>query len=75
MFATKTLIISGGNNATYDFSDFKTFKEFFRDLYCKKMTMNDAEMKQNELILDALNNYFAIYWYLAIYSKIYWSKG
>ena len=25
-----------GNNADYDFSDYKTFKELFRDLYYKK---------------------------------------
>ena len=38
---------------------YKAFKELFRDLYYKKMTINDAEMKQNEFnsILDALNNY------------------
>ena len=62
MFATKKLKISGGNNVTYDFSDFKAFNELFRDLYHKKMTIIDAKMKQNEsnLILDALNNYFPI---------------
>ena len=43
----------------YDFSDFKTFNELFRGLYYKNITINDAEMKQNEfnLILDTLNNY------------------
>ena len=58
----KKLKISGGNNVTYDFSDFKAFNELFRDLYYKKMTIIDAKMKQNEfnLILDALNNYFPI---------------
>ena len=55
----RKLIIRGGNNFTYNFSYYKAFKELFRDLYYKKMTINDAEMKQNEFnsILDALNNY------------------
>ena len=55
----RKLIIRDGNNITYDFSNFKTFKELFRDLYYKKITINDAEMRQNEfnLKVDALNNY------------------
>ena len=55
----RKLIIRGGNNFTYNFSYYKAFKELFRELYYKKMTINDAEMKQNEFnsILDALNNY------------------
>ena len=32
----RKLIIRGGNNVTYDFSNYKTFKELFRDLYYKK---------------------------------------
>ena len=44
----KKLIIRGGNNIMYDFSDYKTFKELFRNLYYKKMSINDAEMEQNE---------------------------
>ena len=42
----RKLIIRGGNNVTYDFSDFKTFDELFRDLYYEKMTINDAEIRQ-----------------------------
>ena len=55
----RKLIIRGGNNVTYDFSNYKTFKELYRDLYYKKMTINDAEMKQNEFssIVNTLNNY------------------
>ena len=51
--------IIGGNNVTYDFSDFKTFDNLSRDLYFKKMTMDDAEMKQDEFDakLNALSNY------------------
>ena len=43
----------------YDFSDFKAFNDLFKDLYYKNMTINDAEMKQNEFNskLDVLNNY------------------
>ena len=41
----RKLIIRGGNNITYDFSNYKTFKELFRNLYYKKMTINDAEQK------------------------------
>ena len=29
----RKLKIAGGNKNTYDFSDYKTFKELFRDLY------------------------------------------
>ena len=54
----RKLIIRGGNNVTYDFSDFKTFSELFRDLYYIKMTINDKEMEQNEFDakLNALKN-------------------
>ena len=41
----KKLILRGGNNVTYDFSNYKTFNELYRDLYYKNMTINDAEMK------------------------------
>ena len=44
----KKLIIRGGDAVTYDFSNYKTFNELFRDLYYEKMTINDAKMKQNE---------------------------
>ena len=55
----KKLIIRGGNNVTCNFSNYKTFKELYRDLYYKKMTINDAETKQNEFssIVNTLNNY------------------
>ena len=54
----RKLIIRGGNNVTYDFSDFKTFDELFRDLYYEKMTINDAEIRQNKFNSkrDALDN-------------------
>ena len=55
----RKLKITGGNKVTYDFSDYKTFKEFFRDLYYKKMTIDDAELKQDEFnaVLGVLSKY------------------
>ena len=43
----------------YDFSDYKIFKELFRDLYNRNMTIDDAERKQNEFdgVLGALSEY------------------
>ena len=32
----RKLKITGGNNVTYDFSDFKTFNNLFKDLYLKR---------------------------------------
>ena len=51
--------ITGGNNVTYDFSDYKTFKELFRDLYYRKMTIDDAEHMQDKFnsMLGVLSNY------------------
>ena len=51
--ANKKMLITenkklGGNNATYDFSDYKTFKELFRDIYDGNMTTDKAEGKQEE---------------------------
>ena len=53
--------ITGGNKTTYDFSDYKTFKELFRDLYYKNMAIDEAEGKQDEFdgVLDALRAYSA----------------
>ena len=52
----RKLKITGGNKTTYDFSGYKTFKELFRDLYYKNMTIDEAEQKQNEFngVLGAL---------------------
>ena len=52
--------IKGGNNVDYDFSDYKTFKELFRDLYYKETTIDDVERKQNEFsrVIAALKNIF-----------------
>ena len=55
----RKLNIRSGNNSTYDVSDYETFKELFRDLYYKKMTIDDAEHKQDEFdsMLAVLSNY------------------
>ena len=48
-----------GNNIDYDFSDYKTFKELFRDLYYRKFTIDDSESKQDEFntVLNLLKTY------------------
>ena len=55
----RKLKIRGGNNVTYDFSDYKTFKELFRDLYYRNMTIDEVERKQNEFdgVFGALSKY------------------
>ena len=49
----------GGNHVPYDFSDFKTFNDLFEDFRFKKITIDDAKIKQNEfnLIVGNLDNY------------------
>ena len=43
----------------YDFSDYKTFKELFRDLYYRTVTIDEAESKQVEfkVVLHVLKKY------------------
>ena len=41
----RKLKITGDDNTTYDFSDYKTFKELFRDLYCRNMAIDQAKRK------------------------------
>ena len=55
----RKLKISGGNSIDYDFSDYKTFKELFRDLYYKKTTIDEVERKQDEFsaVIGALKKY------------------
>ena len=55
----RKLKIRGGNNTDYDFSDQRTFKELFRDLYYRKVTIDEAESKQEEfnVVIAALKNY------------------
>ena len=55
----RKLKIKGSNNVDYDFSDYKKFKELFRDLYYKETTIDDVERKQDEFsaIITALEKY------------------
>ena len=48
-----------GKGVTYDFSDYTTFKELFRDIYYRNMSINKAEKKQNEFnaALSVLSGY------------------
>ena len=39
----RKLKITSDNKITYDFSDYKTFKELFRDLYYKNMSIDEAK--------------------------------
>ena len=43
----------------YDFTDFKTFKELFRDLYYENLTINEAKSRQDEFntMLQLLKKY------------------
>ena len=55
----RKLKITGGNDVDYDFSDYKTFKELFRDLYYKETTIDEVERKQDEFsaVIGALKKY------------------
>ena len=55
----RKLKIRGGNNADYDFSDYKTFKELFTELYYKISTIDYVERKQDEItgVIGALKAY------------------
>ena len=55
----RKLKIRGCNNVNYDFSDYKTFKELFRDFYYRKITIYDPGIKQDEFdrMLYHLNKY------------------
>ena len=56
---TEKLKITGGNNFTYDFNDFKRLDVLLKDLCFNKTTIDDAEMKQDEFNAEliALSNY------------------
>ena len=45
----RKLKITGSNKITYDFSDSKTFKELFRDLYYRNMTIDEVEKKRSSV--------------------------
>ena len=35
----------GSNNVAFDFTDFKTFNDLYKDLFFKKVLIDDTEMK------------------------------
>ena len=55
----RKLNIKGGTMKDYDLSDYRIFKELFRDLYYKNTTIYKVERKQDEFrgVIHALNNY------------------
>ena len=55
----RKLKIRGGNNVDFDVSDYRTFKELFRDLYYKKTTIDNVEGKQDEFsaVISVLKGY------------------
>ena len=55
----RKLKIRGGSNTDYDFSDYKTFKELFRDFYYKGITIEEAEREQDEF--NAITGALEIY--------------
>ena len=58
-FDYRKLKYRGGNNVDYDFSDYKTFKELFKDLYYKKTTIDYEKRKPDEIneVMGALKAY------------------
>ena len=58
---SRKLKITGGHNIIYDFGDYKTSKQFFRDLYYRNMTIDEAERKQDKFdgVLTALSTFSA----------------
>ena len=55
----KKLYLKGGNNSEYDFSDYKSLKEFFKAIYYTKITIEEAEAMQEEFnaVIGALEIY------------------
>ena len=55
----RKLKITGDNNVTHDFSDYKIFKELFRHLCYRKMAIDEAEPKQEGIdgMLGVLSKY------------------
>ena len=55
----RKLKIRGGSNTDYDFSDYRTFKELFKNVYYKKITIEEGKREQNQFnaIMGVLKNY------------------
>ena len=41
--------ITGSKNVTYDFSNYKTFKDLFKDIYHRNMSINKTEKNKRNL--------------------------
>ena len=50
----RKLKITGGNKNMHEFSNYKTFKELFRDLYFRNMTIDEAEKKNKTNLMEYL---------------------
>ena len=46
----RKLKVTGGNKIMYDFSDYELFKELFRCLYYKNMTIDETEKNKINLM-------------------------
>ena len=55
----RNLKIIGGDKKEYDFSDYRTFKELFRDRYYRTIIKDESERKQDEFnaVLNLLKKY------------------
>ena len=55
----RILKLRGGNNTDYDFSDYKTLEELFKNLYYKTITIDEAEREQDQCnaIIGVLEDY------------------
>ena len=55
------LYLKEGNNAEYDFSDYRSLKEIFKGIYYRKITIEEAEAIQEEFngVIGALEIYGA----------------
>ena len=55
----RKLKIRDSNSITYDFSDYKTFKELFRDFCYRNMSIDEAERRWDEFdgVIGALSTY------------------
>ena len=56
----KRLKVTGGNKVTYDFIDYETFKELFRDIYYRNISIDEVLRRQDEFnaVLGVLIEYF-----------------
>ena len=55
----RKLKITDGSNITFEFTNYKTSKELFRNIYHGNMSIDEAERKQEEFdgVLGALSTY------------------